>query len=64
MLMGFDVNSVSGKSEIGYFLEADLECLDELHVLHNDYPLAPEKVTIHYAMLTDYCKKQMQTNME
>ena len=54
---GFDVNSISEKSEIGYFLEVDLEYLDELHVLHNDYPLAPEKLAIPYDMLSDYCKK-------
>ena len=33
-----DVISVNAKSEIGYFLEVDLEYLDELHDLHNDYP--------------------------
>ena len=40
----FDVNSVSKKIPIGYILEVDLEYPDELHVLHNDYPLAPEKL--------------------
>ena len=25
--------------------------------MHNDYPLAPEKLAIHYDMLSDYCKK-------
>ena len=54
---GFDVNSISEKSPIGYFLEVDLEYPDELHVLHNDYPLAPEKLAIPYDMLSDYCKK-------
>ena len=39
----FDVMSVSEKSPIGYFLEVDLEYPDELHELHNDFPLAPEK---------------------
>ena len=54
---GFDVNSMSEKSPIGYFLEADLEYPNELPVLHNDYPLASEKLTISYDMLSDYCKK-------
>ena len=45
------------KSPIGYILNVDLEYPDELHVLHNDYPLAPEKLVIPYDMLTDYCKK-------
>ena len=35
---GFDVNWISEKSEIGYFLEVDLEYHDELHELHNDHP--------------------------
>ena len=53
----FDVNSISEKSPIGYILEVDLKYPDELHVLHNDYPLAPEKLAIPYDMLSDYCKK-------
>ena len=31
---GFDVNSISEKSEIGHFLENDLEYTDALHELH------------------------------
>ena len=54
---GFDVNSVSEKSPIGYFLEVDLEYPDELHELHNDYPLAPEKLAVSSDMLSKYCKK-------
>ena len=54
---GFDVNSVNEKSEIGYFLEADLEYPDELHDLHNDYPLAPEKIFVTNDMLSKYSKK-------
>ena len=57
MLMVFDLNSISEKSPTGYILQVDLEYPDELHVLHNDYPLAPEKLAICYDMLSDYCKK-------
>ena len=53
----FDVNSISENSPTGYILQVDLEYPDELHVLHNDYPLAPEKLAIPYDMLSDYCKK-------
>ena len=53
----FDVMSVSEKSPIGYFLEVDLEYLDELHELHNDYPLAPEKLAVSSDMFSKYCKK-------
>ena len=54
---GFDVNSINEKSEIGYFLGVDLEYPDELHELHNDYPLAPEKLVVTNDMLSKYCKK-------
>ena len=40
----FDINSISEKNPIGYILEGDLEYPDELHVLHNDYPLGPENL--------------------
>ena len=43
----FDINSVCENSPIGYILEVDLVYPDELHVLHNDYPLAPEKLAIN-----------------
>ena len=53
----FDLNSISKEGSIGYIFEVDLKYPDELHVLHNDYPLAPEKLPITYDMLSDYCKK-------
>ena len=31
---------------MGYFLKVDLEYPDELNELHNDYPLAPEKLVV------------------
>ena len=54
---GFDVNWISEKNEIGYFFEVDLEYPDELHELHNDYLLAPEKLAVSSNMLSKYCKK-------
>ena len=53
----FDIMSVNDKSPIGYFLEVDLEYPDELHELHNDFPLTPEKFTVSNDMLPKYCKK-------
>ena len=52
-----DVMSINEKREIGYFLEVDLEFPEELHELHNDYPLAPEKLVVTNDMLSKYCKK-------
>ena len=51
----FDVNSIEENNPIGYLLELDLEYLDELHELHNDYPLAPEKLQISHHILSNYC---------
>ena len=52
----FDIMSISEKSPIGYFLEIDLEYPDELHELHNDFPLATEKFAVSSDM-SKYCKK-------
>ena len=49
--------SINEKNDIGYFLEVDLEYPDELHELHNDYPLAPEKLAVSSDMLSKYCNK-------
>ena len=51
----FDVISISEKSPIGCFLEVDLKYLDKLHELHNEYPLAPEKLAVSSDMLSNYC---------
>ena len=59
----FNVNLIGENSSDGYILEVDLEYPDKLHVLHNDYPLAPEKLDISDDMLSDYCKKKLQINM-
>ena len=53
----FDVNSVCESNSTEHIFEVDLEYLDELHVLHNDYSLAPKKLAILYDMLSGYCKK-------
>ena len=44
-------------SNKGLILEVDLEYPKELHDLHNDYPLGPEKVKVTDDMLSGYCKK-------
>ena len=52
----FDKNSINEKSDTGYFLEVDLEYPNNLHKLHNDYPLAPEKLAVSSDVLSSYCK--------
>ena len=41
----------------GLILEVDLKYPKELHDLHNDYPLAPEKLKVNKNILSDYCQK-------
>ena len=57
----FDVNSVSENSSVGYIFQVDFKYPDELHYLHDDYPLAPEKLAIPYDMLSNYCKKLLMS---
>ena len=49
----FDEMSIDKKSDVGYILEVDP---NEIHELHDDYPLAPEKLTVTNDMLSNYCK--------
>ena len=54
---GADLNSINEKSPIWYFLKVDLKYPDKLHVLHYNYPLAPEKRAVSSDMLSKYYKK-------
>ena len=39
-------DEVDDSKHLSCFLEVDLEYPEDLHDLHNDYPLAPERVKI------------------
>ena len=47
----------SEEHDEGLLLEVDLDYPQELHDLHNDFPLAPEKLKVNKNMLSEYCQK-------
>ena len=49
--------SIKSNSSTGYILEVDLVYPQELHDIHNDYPLAPEKINIPKEWLSKYCSE-------
>ena len=51
-----NLGTYTDDSKKGLILEVDLEYPNELHDLHNDYPLGPEKLKVTNEMLSDYCK--------
>ena len=53
----FNVMSISEYNSMGYFFEVDFKYPVELHELHNDYPLATEKLAVSSDMLSKYCRK-------
>ena len=52
-----DLAKYNENSKKGLILEVDLEYPKELHDLHNDYPLGPEKVKVTKDMLSSYFQK-------
>ena len=55
-----NLDSYDKNSAKGLILEVDLEYPPELRHLHNDYPLAPEKMLVKPEILSDYCREIMK----
>ena len=49
--------NIKSNSSTGYVLEVDLEYPQKLHDIHNDYPLAPEKINVPKEWLSKYSLK-------
>ena len=52
-----DLDKYKEDSNKGIILEVNLEYSKELHDLHNDYPLGPEKIKVSRDMLSGYSKR-------
>ena len=52
-----DLGKYKADGKKGLILEVDLQYPQELHDIHNDYPVAPDKVKVSNNMLSAYCKK-------
>ena len=50
----FDLASVKADAEVGYIIECDLTYPTHLHDSHNDYPMAPEHLTVMRDMLSPF----------
>ena len=57
---GLNLAEYEKDSKKGLILEVDLEYPEQLHDLHNSYPLAPEQIKVQKNMLSNYCKQKQQ----
>ena len=57
-----DFLRVPDDADVGYMLEVDLFYPPHLHDLHNDLPLAPERIVVGEEMLSPY-QRQMKESM-
>ena len=55
-LKNFDVECVSDDGDTGYILEVTLEYPENLHCLHNDFPLAVQQLVVRDDQLSNHSK--------
>jgi hypothetical protein len=60
----FDATNIPDDSSTGYVIECDLDYPEELHDLHNDYPLAPESLLVTEEILSPYCNSFGQKHVD
>ena len=56
--------SLDDEIEDGLVLEVDLEYPECIHNRHNDYPLAPEQLTIDESMLSTFQRENFQKHQK
>jgi len=54
--------SIPPDNDTRYIIDCDITYPD--HPLHNDYPMAPEHMTVDAEMLSPFAKRFMETNQE
>ncbi|XP_052767835.1 uncharacterized protein LOC128208317 [Mya arenaria] len=60
-IQSLDIKSIPEAGDTGYILEVSLEYPEELHDIHNCFPLAPEKRTISNEELSPYAQHLLKT---
>jgi RNase P subunit RPR2 len=59
-IVAFDIYSIGEDDEVGYILDVDLDYPDDTHDIHNDYPLAPESITVSARLHSPYAKRLLE----
>jgi hypothetical protein len=58
-----EANLLSADSDVGYFLDVDLEIPQHLHDLTDDFPLCPEQQKITEEMISPTFKQLIKAGM-
>ena len=61
-ISNFDIENTASNANLGYILEVDLVYPENLHVKHQDFPLAPIKKKMKYDELSPYNQNIQRSN--